>query len=527
MKFTPALLGVFLALTFTTTLVASQQACESSDECPDNTYCNANKKTCLVIGECVDLADCSDPTNAPYFLLKCLGTMFCDETCQMDCGTTPEDDKGKNVSGSDESVSTTRDDNENETMESRSKCESHSDCKGFCASDGICEEIGGCAVVDDCDLEVNQGYGRAPCMGNMECNDRACAMNCSGGSDAMFGCRSSEECFEPGEYCTTDEICRPSGICFADADCSLPDNKFSAIECVGRFFCENNKCDKECGDFPEDPVETTTCTTSADCEKEEEYCAGNGTCLGFGGCDREGDCVNADNEFMMIACVGTVTCGDGMCGKTCDSGDIIDEKITSEIDTTKEDGSAVSIKVSQCKSDSDCISITTSTTRAAVLDSYCAHGVCTKHSSCFTDEDCINPSNLLFKDNECIGHLRCTEMGMCDRVCGEECKNGSTSVQCFANPCDTQPLCDGAVSCAMTTCDGACNALFYTADGEEFSCGSVVMPWDDNTKDGSSSSGDTKGETTTDSDNLDSSAVFRGTSSYVLLVALLAAAVFV
>jgi len=76
----------------------------------------------------------------------------------------------------------------------------------------------------------------------------------------------------------------------------------------------------------------------------------------------------------------------------------------------------------------------------------------------------------------------------------------------------------------MTTCDGACNALFYTADGEEFSCGSVVMPWDDNTKD---VSGDTKGETTTDSDNLDSSAVFRGTSSYVLLVALLAAAVFV
>lgn len=487
MKIHSTLLGVFLALAFTTTLVASQDACDTSADCRDendqdtNKYCNASLKKCITKGGCVDLSDCSNPANSPYFLVKCEGTLVCDGTCNIACATggngasrdTDNDAASASVSTTREdetaSVSFTREDNA-EPIISREPplfCTSHSDCLdggGFCASDGVCETFGGCAEVADCNLEENQGYPIAPCFGNLECNDRVCANNCSGGSDALIVCNTSDEC-SPGEYCTTDQICRPGGACFADADCSLPDNQFMAIECVGLFFCESNQCGKECSTFSEEPV------------------------------------------AEAIPAVPSIP----------------------EFETTKEDGSAVSIQVTQCKMDSDCMSITTSTTRAAVLDSYCAHGVCTKHGNCFTDGDCINPSNLL-SDKKCFGYLHCTEMGMCDRVCGEDCKNGSRGAQCYVNPCDSQPLCEGAVSCAMTTCDGECNALYYTADGEEFSCDNVVMPWDDNTKAGSpSSNGATRGETTTDSTNLDSSAVvFRGTSSYAaLLVAVLAAAAIV
>jgi hypothetical protein len=425
-------------------------------------------------------------------------------------------------------------------------CESHSDCPtgrdgSFCASDGICETIGGCAVPDDCFLDANQGYAVALCFGEMECNERTCGMNCSGGSDALFGCMTSDDCFEPGNYCTTNGICRPGGACFDAADCNMSDNLFMAIECVGKFFCDNNTCGKECGGFPEEPVMSLPepfagCTTSADCPGEMEFCAGNDTCLPFGGCDREGDCINPDNEIMMIACVGTVTCdAGGMCGKICDT-----LQMKEPVATVFPEVPAVSIDVLQCRSDADCI--TTSTTRAAVdADSYCAQGVCTKQGSCFVDEDCINPSNVLFSDKKCMGYLHCTEMGMCDRVCGEMCKNGSRSVECFANPCDTQALCEWAVSCQMTTCDGACNALYFSSDGEGFSCDSDSDGNMENTKaDGpemDTEKDDTKEAAAGDLTevgldpqvaNLASSAVFRGTSSYfALLVAVLAAAAIV
>jgi len=463
MKIHPALLGVFLALTFTTTLVASQDAdsCDTSADCPetDNTYCNASLKKCIAVGDCVELSDCNDLTNSPYTLTKCMGTIFCDKTCQMDCSTMGSGaTKAPAKDAASASVSTTRE-GEDESVISRDTSAPCPDNTYYNASLKKCIAVGGCFEVADCNLGANQGYAIAPCFGSLECNDRVCAMNCSGGSDALQSCKTSKDCRSLGEYCTTEETCRPGGVCFADADCSLPDNQFMAIECVGtvgRFFCENYQCGKECGTFTDKPV----------------------------------------------AAVPSIP----------------------EFETTKEDGSPVSILVTQCKMDSDCMSSTTSTTRAAVLDSYCADGVCTKHGNCFTDGDCINPSNVLFEDKKCMGYLHCTEMGMCDRVCGDDCKNGSRMANCFVNPCDSQPLCEGAVSCAMTTCDGECNALYYTADGVEFSCGNVVMPWDDTNPISSPN-----GATTTESSNLDSSAVlFRGTSSYAaLLVAVLAAAAFV
>merc|ERR1711933_443642 len=47
-----------------------------------------------------------------------------------------------------------------------------------------------------------------------------------------------------------------------------------------------------------------SCSTSADCEAEETYCAGNGKCLPYGQCDNVEDCANRENSFMAIECVG-------------------------------------------------------------------------------------------------------------------------------------------------------------------------------------------------------------------------------
>merc|ERR1712224_1108267 len=91
---------------------------------------------------------------------------------------------------------------------------------------------------------------------------------------------------------------------------------------------------------------------------------------------------------------------------------------------------------------------------------YCAQGVCMNHGSCLSDSDCVNPANFIWSDKKCLGYLYCTSEGRCDRNCGEICKNGSKSVDCFANPCDTQPMCDEAASCVWTLAMG--NALLCT-----------------------------------------------------------------
>jgi len=127
-----------------------------------------------------------------------------------------------------------------------------------------------------------------------------------------------------------------------------------------------------------------------------------------------------------------------------------------------------------CTQDSDC-AFTTSTTRSSegAKEQYCAQGVCRDHGACRSDSDCHNPSNILWNDKRCAGYLHCTEEGMCDRVCGEDCKNGSKAVQCFADPCSAS--CPEAKSCYASYCDGECRAEYFNAAGEVFDCGSEAV----------------------------------------------------
>jgi hypothetical protein len=422
--------------------------CNSIEDCPDNMYCNSISKKCMDMGACVEPNDCSDPTNGPYAQILCMGTQICASgRCSIDCGVFPEDDPGG-------------------SMESPVGllCSSDADCaqeRGeYCASDGRCEEIGGCAIVDDCFNDANKGYPIAPCMGGMECNDRVCGMNCYGGSDALFACEKAKDCPQPDDYCNSYKFCRPSGACNSDPDCFLPDNSYPEIACVGETKCDMGTCRKSCSLPEQETTKPTKCKAISDCEPDQ-FCTGNGYCRPSGSCDSVADCEHPDNDVFLPFCVGTVTCEANQCGKVCNG-----EVTVTPPESGAEDESAVDINVVvSCTSDEDCI--TTSTERNMGIEKYCAQGVCTNHGRCFSDEDCINPANFIYFDKKCMGYQFCDEEGMCDRECGERCKNGSRGVDCFTNPCDNVDLesC-GAARCAMRTCDGECSSLLFDAAGK-------------------------------------------------------------
>jgi len=504
--------GLIIALT--QQVAAQQQSCATQEECPENTYCNSNSNTCLLLGGCVEVADCSDKANFPYAMAMCLGTTICEEGfCGVDCGVFPPDDKIKCKSnedcplGLDEFGQYCASDGVCEEMggcatdedcgargndgymlpacvgtiqctERRcgilcdgadvspkipGTCFSHEDCPvgGYCASDGLCEKTGNCATLDDCFLFENRGYPVAACMGELECANRKCKMRCTG-SDALFPCLTSDECIERDSYCNSFEFCGRNGSCIADEDCSKDGNIYPEIECVGRKYCdEMGMCAKDCSSAPIG----ADCGSSKDCA-DGEYCAGNGACLPSGACDVPGDCTALGNDIFFPACLGTIFCEAGMCGKVCDgAGEPVPTK---ELDEDNE--SAVDIDIF-CTTDDDCSnSVTTATTRSAIPgeEMYCAAGICKHQGYCSTDNDCVNPSNVYFSDKRCAGYLFCTEEGKCDRECSTTCKDGSAMPQCFTNPCDVNDWasCDGAASCTMATCGGEpCDYMLFDAAG--------------------------------------------------------------
>jgi len=555
--YNPANLGLFLALLSSTQVAA--QSCSTLAECPDDTYCNSLTNTCMEIGGCVEVSDCDDPTNGPFPMAMCIGRTTCvNNLCGIDCTTEPAPSEEAKIqplkcSSNEEcpvdlngmqeycasdgyctpqgGCATVEDCGKrgNDFMmatcigeiicqdrqcgiECDTGCDSAADCGDgeFCAADGVCERIGGCAIVDDCWKDENQGYPIATCLGTMECKTRTCGMNCSGGSDALFPCQSSKDCTEPESYCNSYEICRKNGSCVTDADCSMPGNFYPEIECIGKKYCdESGMCAKVCGTEGEPEPLPQKCTSSDQCSGDDEYCAGNGLCLKHGACDKEGDCTNRDNAIFFPACVGTIYCEEGQCGKVCDGGS-----------PKEEIPDAVELEI-QCKRDEDCSpgSITTSTARSAPFDEpmYCAQGICKKQGYCISDSDCMNPSNTLWPDKFCMGYLHCTREGKCDRVCGDTCKNGSTAAQCFADTCEVNDWskCEEAVSCVMTTCDEKCGWMLFNEEGKELlpDCGlEDAATLEDLAISKDANGGLVAPDTSSQSANLESSATIRAAS---------------
>lgn len=561
MNIRPSQLGLFLALLSVSTPVASQQVCLFSDDvpddCPDDTYCSFGG-LCLEVGACTDVEDCLLPDNSPYPMALCIGTTVCsDGFCGINCGEFPP---------------------ENTPIDGReTECATNADCgergDSYCASDGICEPMGGCAIPDDCFNEANIGFPIAPCMGGMGCNERKCEMDCTGGSDAIFTCKKSKDCPEKDLYCTTMGHCRKQGTCDVVDDCNVFDNSYVMVECIGRQYCDGFQCGIACGEEPVEANPPVRCDTSNDCNADD-YCAGNGMCLPAGSCDRVDDCNNLENSFMTIACVGEMSCESGRCAKTCegteeepscstsdecgfdeycagngsclktggcdqvsdcsisdnifpvaaclgtlscDSGMCSMNCDSSPVDSEKFENGAPVVVETLCSSDSDCLTVAT---ERSLNNLYCAQGVCMEQGLCTSDSDCLNPANVLWNDKKCYGYLHCAKDGYCDRVCGVDCKNGSRSPQCVTNPCDVQPMCEGAVSCQMTTCDNGCGTMFFDAAGAVVDCNAVET--------GTEADPETPAFAEPATNNLEdgsSAAILRSTVSALFVAVLVAAAV--
>ena len=177
----------------------------------------------------------------------------------------------------------------------------------------------------------------------------------------------------------------------------------------------------------------------------------NGVCIPMGGCYVDPDCENSNNEYAVIACVGTVSCGYlKHCKKTCTGTD------------EAEDGGAVSDPSWDewgCTSNSDCLDDT----------EYCAQGTCMTNGQCNDDSDCWNPNHTGYADLRCSGYQYCNIDGYCTRNCGVQCNTdyyeNEVGSECTATGCDRRSSCEGAVSCFPDRCSDDCAGIYYDAAG--------------------------------------------------------------
>jgi len=322
------------------------QCMSSFDDCGMDEYCAGNG-LCLANGTCEQAEDCSNEDNS-FISIDCIGTTFCEDgmcgkTCDSFCSTS--DDCGMeeycasdgtclpfmacdqtedcsnpdNTFLSDSCVGTTTCEKGTCAKTCDRFCSTNDDCREqeYCSSDGTCRTIGTCAQVKDCDNLVSVG-----CVGTTTCDEGVCSKKCD-----TF-CSTSDDCGME-EYCASNGKCLPFIACAEMEDCFNPDNSFVTVGCDGKTFCEEGMCGKTC-----------TCGGSDDCETEE-YCSSNNTCLPIMACDRVEDCSNPDNSFVTIECVGTTTCENGMCDKTCDSAE--NGAMSSSNDATTAEGAASSL----------------------------------------------------------------------------------------------------------------------------------------------------------------------------------------
>jgi len=339
-------------------------------------------------------------------------------------------------------------------------------------------------------------------------------MNCSGGSDALGRCSSSQQCLGANDYCASDGICREAGSCTNVQDCQDVDNIYGIAQCVGTLTCENNSCGKICdgidgSDSAPTQDTTTTCVSSKDCFGADEYCSSDFICRENGSCTYAKDCQNIDNQYDMIECVGTLTCESNFCGMICD-GDEGPSSPTVTMCAKSDDCSSTEycgsggncLEIGNCNLKGDCVNpengpfaialcmgsleceegactmicgesvptteqnTTTSCSSNSGCDSgYCAQGTCLENGRCLSDSDCKNP-NHVFGDIKCAGYQYCGTDGFCTRDCGVACAPGKRETKCITTGCDTINISSvpGAISCRADYCNN-CKGIFFDAAG--------------------------------------------------------------
>jgi hypothetical protein len=372
-------------------------------------------------------------------------------------------------------------------------CNSTNDCGGssYCAS-GICLEASRCTVREDCFNQDNT-FDSLACEGIVDCTeDGGCACDISANMTGMELCSQLEilPCYV--------EMCENAIQCHND--------NFEG--CHATFFDQagNQACKDKSQEYANESA--PICSIDSDCN-DTEYCAG-GFCLEISTCNQRLDCHNPANfPYAALACVGYPKCLEGQCLMECGDSfcpDGIQEVQCDPLPCNTEDcpdavschnencgqcqaiffdaaGKQVctsttdlngnntsnttstlgdSIHFLPCTQDDDCL--VASSERSIDKDFFCGGGLCLEKGTCRSDSDCDNPQNE-YDNVYCVGYNTC-DNGVCTRVCGMPCSDGSLEQVCEPNPCDIDSHCPGSVSCRNDACNG-CSAIFYDAAGHE------------------------------------------------------------
>jgi hypothetical protein len=254
-------------------------------------------------------------------------------------------------------------------------------------------------------------------------------------------CASDDDCVNGSEYCAAGS-CIEISKCIERVDCTNPSNSpYPAFDCVGYLECIDGQCQMECGpSLCPDDEETVDCNTQP-CDVED--------CSEAASCEND-NCGSCKAIFFDAA-------GNQVCKP---ENDLYDINVVNE-----------TIQFLPCYNDAECLQAAVE--RSINGDYYCARGFCLEKGTCGTDDDCDNPANE-FDTIFCVGYYQCNE-GVCGRVCGPSCADGSVEEVCEPDPCASNPTCPGSVSCINDRCNG-CNAVYFSASGFKMSCDDDAEP---------------------------------------------------
>jgi len=424
------------------------RACTANTDCLAATdYCAQG--LCLPSGSCTTDTDCWNPQHQ-FDDKRCMGYVTCTEAgvCDRICGTPCPDPKTIScpVTGCD----------------TKMLCEGAVACyPDRCSEDcaGLYFDVSG-TVITECNTnDDDDGTNTINPDNDNDTDADLVRKACSTSDDCPRG-----QTTEDALYCGSDKTCLPMGSCSVSSDCDNMENNFATVMCIGTIDCLEGQCAQACNGeegftsetggpdlVPPELGEENTCTSNEECSPDGKYCGMNGVCIPMGGCYVDPDCENSNNDYAVIACVGTVSCGYlKHCKKTCTGTD------------ETEDGGAVSDPSWDdwgCTSNSDCLDDT----------EYCAQGTCMTNGQCNDDSDCWNPNHTGYADLRCSGYQYCNIDGYCTRNCGVQCNTdyyeNEVASECTATGCDRRSSCEGAVSCFPDRCSDDCAGIYYDAAG--------------------------------------------------------------
>ena len=320
----------------------SSGECRGDNDCDIDEYCQGG--VCSSNGSCSSVTDCFNPANM-YADILCFGPVTCEGgQCGRDCNGLECADGSQPVNCFARPCDVISEKCAAQAVSCVDDycggCNAYAyDAAGnLCTSDADpeppmnnrfspdeCEAMGGVITYDIGDGSVHRPEYLCPYSGEPPFGPIAFPTNgprpregavCCGGGDPVDS-YTPEECETIGGVIMYDigdgSVHRPGYLCPGNNEppfgpIEFPMDGPRPIEgavCCGAYY-DHGESGSESGD---------SCYTDHDCG-EEHHCQ-RGTCQANGSCSTDVDCMNPANIYPVIACVGHVSCMEGVCGKIC------------------------------------------------------------------------------------------------------------------------------------------------------------------------------------------------------------------